>query len=316
LQMDRFRRGFTSILVVTDVAARGIDIPVLENVVNYDFPHGARVFVHRVGRTARAGRKGWAWSFVTHGELPHLLDLQLFLGRPISSKLLAEADEAAFTESLILGTFDREAVDSEVESIIRLDSSNSSLPMLRDVMRKGQGMYERSMGKASQASYARAKDMVKEGKWGLTGGAGEAANVHPVFSMFGVASTAVRHDTDASDGRDGSSRIADVEAARTALMRAVDSFRPSETVFEIGSRGKAPGALLMKDRRKTLEKIAKKTPAPVVPSVLAPDASEQTWDSQERVAMEMADEEDLKVLHLEQAGVSTHSDSGFCQGCL
>ena len=57
-QMDQFRRGYTSVLVVTDVAARGIDIPVLENVVNYDFPQGARVFVHRVGRTARAGRQG------------------------------------------------------------------------------------------------------------------------------------------------------------------------------------------------------------------------------------------------------------------
>lgn len=79
IQMDRFRRGITNILVVTDVAARGIDIPVLENVVNYDFPTGARVFVHRVGRTARAGRTGWAWSFLTTPELPYLLDLQLFL---------------------------------------------------------------------------------------------------------------------------------------------------------------------------------------------------------------------------------------------
>ncbi|KAG8984958.1 ATP-dependent RNA helicase dbp10, partial [Tulasnella sp. 427] len=53
LQMDAFKQGSTAILVVTDVAARGIDIPVLENVINYDFPAGPKVFVHRVGRTAR-----------------------------------------------------------------------------------------------------------------------------------------------------------------------------------------------------------------------------------------------------------------------
>ena len=94
-QMDQFRRGQTSILVVTDVAARGIDIPVLENVVNYDFPQGARVFVHRVGRTARAGRQGWAWSFVTNSELPYLLDLQLFLGRQIKSEVLEDGEYLA-----------------------------------------------------------------------------------------------------------------------------------------------------------------------------------------------------------------------------
>jgi len=68
-QMDQFRRGITSILVVTDIAARGIDIPILENVINYDFPQGARVFIHRIGRTARAGKKGSSYTFVSEWEL-------------------------------------------------------------------------------------------------------------------------------------------------------------------------------------------------------------------------------------------------------
>ncbi len=159
-QMDEFRRGNTNILVVTDVAARGIDIPVLENVVNYDFPQGARVFVHRVGRTARAGRKGWAWSFVTNTELPYLLDLQLFLGRPLVNG--TEDNDQAYTESLVLGTFQREMIDEDLEYIHSLDAVHHSLPTLREVMKQGHIMYERSKGKANPQNYKRAKGMIKD----------------------------------------------------------------------------------------------------------------------------------------------------------
>ena len=83
LQVQDFRTGSTNILVVTDVAARGLDIPVLTNVINYDFPTQPKVFVHRVGRTARAGNSGWSYSLVTAQDMPYLLDLQLFLGRKL-----------------------------------------------------------------------------------------------------------------------------------------------------------------------------------------------------------------------------------------
>lgn len=281
-QMNRFRRGLTSILVVTDVAARGIDIPVLENVINYDFPHGSRVFVHRVGRTARAGQKGWAWSFVTHQELPHLLDLQLFLGRPLVAK--APEGEASYTDSLVLGTFDRGAIDTDIEYIACLDVANSALLTLRQVMHRGQTMYERSIGKASQASYARAKEMTKDGNWKL-GGAVEAMNVHPVFAL--------RRSDPAVPTSQESSVNAEAQAARDSLMRAVESFRPAETVFEIGMRGKTSSALLMNSRRKTLEKIVKKAPKPEVPTVLSEDP---TWDRTKPVDLEMAEEADLEVL--------------------
>ena len=69
------------VLIVTDVAARGIDLPMLDNVVHYDFPSTPKVFVHRSGRAARAGRKGTAYSLLTREELPYLLDLHLFLSR-------------------------------------------------------------------------------------------------------------------------------------------------------------------------------------------------------------------------------------------
>ena len=137
--MDQFRRGITSILVVTDVAARGIDIPVLEHVINYDFPQGSRIFVHRVGRTARAGRQGWAWSFITYSELPFLLDLQLFLGRPLLNDVTQEGDQV-YTESLIRSTFQRDTTDEDVEYIKSLDTANHALPTHRDVMMRGHAM--------------------------------------------------------------------------------------------------------------------------------------------------------------------------------
>ncbi|CAE7144168.1 unnamed protein product, partial [Rhizoctonia solani] len=290
--MNQFRRGRARILVVTDVAARGIDIPVLENVVNYDFPMGARVFVHRVGRTARAGRKGWAWSFVSHSDLPYLLDLQLFLGRPLVSRLKGEArNEAAYTTNLVLGTLPRNYVDESIESIRALDQSDASLPSLRSVMKRGQGLYMRTQGKASTASYARAKTMVKDtsGNWSLAGGESEGAAIHPVFELLETKPT----QSDSAD-RDETSK-ATVEAARMAMLKVVNGFRPAETVFEIGTRGKKEvGAILMKDRRKALEKAQKRVGAT---SVAVEDSGEELEEDggAGAVQLEMADEDDIET---------------------
>lgn len=63
-----FGSGRTRILVASDLVARGIDLPNLDHVINYDVPAGPASYVHRVGRTARAGRKGQAWTLVTKAE--------------------------------------------------------------------------------------------------------------------------------------------------------------------------------------------------------------------------------------------------------
>lgn len=265
-QMDNFRHGLTSVLVVTDVAARGIDIPVLENVVNYDFPPGSRIFIHRVGRTARAGRKGWAWSFLTNTDLPHMLDLQLFLARPLQ---VHAASEAAYVESLVLGTFVRDKLDEELEYIHTLRENTSSLKGLRDVMMKGELMYQRSQGKASQASYKRTKEMINGGRWSV--GNGKEVGIHPVFQPNNPSS---EHNSSRED-----------------LMKVINSFRPNETVFEVGTRGSNEAASIMQSRRKTLNKAMERARVVTLPSVHTEEN-----ESSEKVELEMADESDLEVL--------------------
>ena len=66
--IKKFRSNKIQVLVATDVAARGLDIPNIEHVINYDLPQQAEDFIHRIGRTGRAGAKGQAWSYVTKSD--------------------------------------------------------------------------------------------------------------------------------------------------------------------------------------------------------------------------------------------------------
>ncbi|XVJ58215.1 MAG: DEAD/DEAH box helicase [Tepidisphaera sp.] len=66
--MEHLRSGKLAVLVASDLAARGIDVDDISHVINYDLPEDPEVYVHRIGRTARAGRKGVAWAFVTPGQ--------------------------------------------------------------------------------------------------------------------------------------------------------------------------------------------------------------------------------------------------------
>ena len=106
--MKGFRTGRTEILVATDVAARGIDVDDVEAVFNYDIPQDDEYYVHRIGRTGRAGREGMAFSLVVGKEVYKLRDIQRYcktkiLPQPIPSlndvteikaeKILREAEE-------------------------------------------------------------------------------------------------------------------------------------------------------------------------------------------------------------------------------
>lgn len=81
--MDQFRKGSVKILIATDVSARGIDIPDVDYVVNYDLPEQVENYVHRVGRTGRADKKGNAVSFCSPEEKILLDEIEKYLDKPV-----------------------------------------------------------------------------------------------------------------------------------------------------------------------------------------------------------------------------------------
>ncbi len=81
--LENFRRGKTSILVATDVLARGIDVPEVDHVINFDLPDMPEDYVHRIGRTGRAGEQGYAISFVTRESNRTLKDIEKLIGKDI-----------------------------------------------------------------------------------------------------------------------------------------------------------------------------------------------------------------------------------------
>jgi ATP-dependent RNA helicase RhlE len=84
--LKRFTQGSARVLVATDIAARGIDVPAISHVVNYDLPNEPESYVHRIGRTARAGGAGIAVSFCDRGELAFLRDIERLIGRVLPAE--------------------------------------------------------------------------------------------------------------------------------------------------------------------------------------------------------------------------------------
>lgn len=81
--MDRLRHGKLEVLVASDLASRGIDVEGITHVVNYDLPEDPDIYVHRIGRTARAGRNGVAWSLVTPAQGGLLTEIELLINAEI-----------------------------------------------------------------------------------------------------------------------------------------------------------------------------------------------------------------------------------------
>jgi ATP-dependent RNA helicase RhlE len=90
--MKSFRSGDLKVLIATDVSARGIDIPSVELVINYDLPDTAENYVHRVGRTGRGSQKGQAVSFCSKEEKELLEEIEQNLGKPIKILELSKSD--------------------------------------------------------------------------------------------------------------------------------------------------------------------------------------------------------------------------------
>ena len=102
--LSNFKNRTTRVLVATDIAARGIDIDELTHVINYEIPNIPETYVHRIGRTGRAGNSGVAWSFVDREEVPFLRDIQ---------KLIQQEIPVAKEHPFLPGTHVAEANDAK-----------------------------------------------------------------------------------------------------------------------------------------------------------------------------------------------------------
>ena len=101
--LDRFRNSKVRFLIATDVAARGIDIDEISHVINYDAPSTPEDYVHRVGRTARAGRDGVALTLITPIEILKIRDIEKHTRRPIERHTLEDLKQLAGVVSAVVG---------------------------------------------------------------------------------------------------------------------------------------------------------------------------------------------------------------------
>lgn len=221
-QLYRFRAGKTTILVVTDVAARGIDIPVLANVINYSLPSSPKVFVHRVGRTARAGRRGWAYTLIKEQDMPYLLDLEIFLGRKLLfTSQHKEGSEISYTNRLVMGSLPRDGLETHQEEVEAIVKNDYDIKSMRDVARKGERLYLKTRGVASQESAKRSKEVLTSGHW------------DDQHLLFGPS----------------------LENERQQFLERLANRKKKETVFEFKKTSYGSAAELMERRRRQIAPI-------------------------------------------------------------
>lgn len=224
INIGKFQHKKTNVMVVTDVAARGIDIPMLDNVINYNFPAKPKLFIHRVGRVARAGRSGTAYSLVGSDELAHVVDLHLFLGRPLKE---AQKDSQAQDDGLI-GTVPQQFVDDEQNFLNAAHDKSHDLVSLRQVAANGYKQYMKSRPCASSESVKRSKQIDTT-----------TLPIHPLFKSDNVSSS-------------------EASATRVDIMDGVRNFRPRQTIFEIGSTSKSTAQSVMMSKRKRHSEVIEK----------------------------------------------------------
>lgn len=126
--LNKFKSGARSTLVATDVAARGLDIPLVDVVINYDIPTDSKAYIHRVGRTARAGRAGKSIALVTQYDLEPFLRIEATIGKKMQEYEIDK--EGVFLLSERVGEAQREAI-IQMKEIHDRRKSKGKLPTKR-----------------------------------------------------------------------------------------------------------------------------------------------------------------------------------------
>ena len=128
--LESFKQGELTCLVATDVAARGIDVSDLAMVVNYDLPNEAENYVHRIGRTARAGKSGKAYTLCSEQDVYNLPAIERYVGNAIPASM---ASDDMFVEDVSSGVY----IKTE-----RYDDEYSDRPHSRRDSRRGSSRYD------------------------------------------------------------------------------------------------------------------------------------------------------------------------------
>ncbi|KAM9973425.1 hypothetical protein ACTFIW_010514 [Dictyostelium discoideum] len=215
INLAKFRSHQVGVMVVTDLAARGIDIPLLDNVINFDFPPKEKIFIHRVGRVARAGRSGIAYSLVSPDEVPYMIDLHLYLGRKFLNKFQYEGQTINDPKYSFYGTIPQSIIDRETEFVNVQRKECIELLSLTKTIHNAHKKYLSTRPGASHESNKRAKLMDK-------------SKYHPMLSEHLNSNDQIRND----------------------FIQSLKSFRPPQTVLELDARKNNVQVSIMKDKRK------------------------------------------------------------------
>ncbi len=127
--LNRFKARKLSILVATDVAARGIDVNDLTHVVNYSIPQEAESYVHRIGRTGRAGKEGTAITFMTPSEYKKLLQIKRVTKTDIRREKLPEIKDVILSR--------KHRIIENITNILQEGNLNGFVDMAKDLLKEG-----------------------------------------------------------------------------------------------------------------------------------------------------------------------------------
>jgi len=138
-ELDRFKSGAIVVLVASDVAARGLDVPGVSHVINYDVPHHAEDYVHRIGRTGRAGLTGIAYTLFTPEEADNLREVEKLIGHTVprhgaSAAVPDEIEDAAETIAVPVDALPADEAAHDVDA-----AAPAGDPSARDRPRRRRG---------------------------------------------------------------------------------------------------------------------------------------------------------------------------------
>lgn len=255
INVAKFQHKKVKVLIVTDLAARGIDIPLLDNVINVNFPAKSKLFVHRVGRVARAGREGYAYSLVAQDEVPFLLDLYIFLGRSltIASQLKNVEDKDG-----VLGDVPQTVIDEAEEQLRLWHKDHIDLINMKKVVGNAQKKYLRSRPLPAKESIKRYKQIQFADNIGL----------HPVFAI----------------------ECSTEEQQKNDLLNALKAYKGHSTIFETNTSSKNKSFDVMKHKRAFHQTVIQKKTKQMTD---LKDAEADDSDRGE-TEQQMADEENVK----------------------